>query len=116
MFVLHFLKLLQTRYKVGISLTYSVLIICGLVILNPQFTVASDKQPFNTVDQIKQGQQNLLSLEEREWLNNHKNITFGYTDAFEPEVIVNEDGTYRGTLVDILDLLNRCEISSSGCC
>ena len=48
-----------------------------------------------------------LTAEERAWLAAHPDITFGYTDAFEPEVIVNPDGSYRGILVDVLDLLNQ---------
>jgi signal transduction histidine kinase len=48
-----------------------------------------------------------LTAEERAWLAAHPDITFGYTDAFEPAVIVNPDGSYRGTLVDFLDLLNQ---------
>ena len=48
-----------------------------------------------------------LTAEERAWLATHPDITFGYTDAFEPEVIVNPDGSYRGILVDFLDLLNQ---------
>ena len=47
-----------------------------------------------------------LSDEEREWLKEHPDITLAYTDAFEPEVIVDPDGTYRGILVDILEELN----------
>ena len=49
----------------------------------------------------------LLTPAERAWLKAHPDITLGYTDAFEPEVIVNPDGTYRGIQVDILDELNR---------
>jgi ABC-type amino acid transport substrate-binding protein/ABC-type nitrate/sulfonate/bicarbonate transport system substrate-binding protein len=47
-----------------------------------------------------------LNPEERAWLDAHPDITLGYTDAFEPEVIVNPDGNYRGILVDILAELN----------
>ena len=49
----------------------------------------------------------LLSSEERSWLKAHPDIQIGYTDAFEPEVIVDPGGTYRGIQVDILDELNR---------
>ena len=49
----------------------------------------------------------MLSPEEQAWLAAHPDITFGYTDQFEPAVIVNKDGSYRGTLVDFLDLLNQ---------
>ena len=48
----------------------------------------------------------VLSPEEQAWLAVHPGITFGYTDQFEPAVIVNEDGSYRGTLVDFLELMN----------
>ena len=50
---------------------------------------------------------NPLTNEEQAWLKAHPNIELGYPDAFEPAVIVNEDGSYRGTLVDILALLNQ---------
>jgi hypothetical protein len=36
------------------------------------------------------------------WLKAHPDITLGYTDAFEPEVIVGADGTYSDMLVDFL--------------
>ena len=48
-----------------------------------------------------------LTADERDWLAKHPDIELGCTDAFEPEVIVNPDGSYRGTLVDVLDLLNQ---------
>ena len=48
-----------------------------------------------------------LSPGERTWLKNHPNITLGYTDAFEPEIIANPDGTYSGMVVDILEKLNK---------
>ncbi len=48
-----------------------------------------------------------LSVEERAWLAAHPDITLGYTDVFEPEVITNPDGSHRGILVDFLDELNR---------
>jgi hypothetical protein len=31
---------------------------------------------------------------ERAWLAAHPDITLGYTDSFEPQVIVNPDGSY----------------------
>ena len=49
----------------------------------------------------------LLTAEERAWLRAHPDIALGYTDTFEPEVIAEPDGTYRGILVDFLDELNR---------
>jgi len=45
----------------------------------------------------------VLSPEEQAWLEAHPDITFGFTDTFEPAVIVKKDGSYRGTLVDFLD-------------
>ena len=47
-----------------------------------------------------------LTEEERAWLKAHPDIQFGYTDALEPEVVVNPDGTYSGMVVDFLDDLN----------
>ena len=48
-----------------------------------------------------------LTAEEQTWLKAHSDITLGYTDVFEPEVITNPDGSHRGILVDFLDELNR---------
>ena len=48
-----------------------------------------------------------LTEKERVWLQAHPDITLGYTDTFEPEVIVGPDGSLRGIQVDILDELNR---------
>ena len=48
-----------------------------------------------------------LTPKERAWLRAHPDIQLGYTDTFEPEVIVNPDGTNGGILVDFLDELNR---------
>jgi hypothetical protein len=48
-----------------------------------------------------------LTAKEWAWLKEHPNIVLAYTDAFEPEIIVNPDGSYRGIQVDILDDLNR---------
>ena len=48
-----------------------------------------------------------LTEEERAWLEEHSDIVLGYTDSFEPEVIVNPDGSLRGIQVDILNELNK---------
>ena len=48
-----------------------------------------------------------LTAEERNWLEAHPDIELGFTEGFEPEVIVNPDGTYRGIQVDVLDELSR---------
>ncbi len=47
-----------------------------------------------------------LTDAEKAWLKAHPDITLGYTDVFEPEVIVSPDGSYRGIMVDILEELN----------
>jgi len=48
-----------------------------------------------------------LTEGERAWLEEHPDIVMGYTDSFEPEVIVDPDGSLHGIQVDILDELNR---------
>jgi PAS domain S-box-containing protein len=48
-----------------------------------------------------------LTPAEQAWLKAHPDIVMGYSDSFEPEVIVNPDGTYRGILVDFIDALNK---------
>jgi len=47
-----------------------------------------------------------LTESEKAWLKAHPDIQLGYTDIFEPEVILNPDGSYSGMLVDFLDALN----------
>jgi len=48
-----------------------------------------------------------LTPEEKAWLKAHPDIQLGYTGDFEPNVIINPDGTHRGLLVDFLDELNK---------
>jgi len=48
-----------------------------------------------------------LTTEEQAWLKAHPDIVLGYTDVYEPEVIINRNGSLRGLLVDFLDELNR---------
>ncbi len=48
-----------------------------------------------------------LTPEEIAWLKAHPDIQLGFTGDFEPHVIINPDGTYRGLLVDFLDELNK---------
>jgi ABC-type amino acid transport substrate-binding protein len=48
-----------------------------------------------------------LTESETAWLKAHPDIELAYTDIFEPEVILNPDGSYSGMLVDFLDALNR---------
>jgi ABC-type amino acid transport substrate-binding protein/signal transduction histidine kinase len=45
--------------------------------------------------------------EERTWLENNSEVTLGYADSQEPQLIVNSDGSYSGIVVDLLDELNR---------
>ena len=72
------------------------------------FSVAELKQIVDGWVRLpEQGLIDILTAEDREWLAAHTEIVFGYTDAFEPELIVNSDGSYRGILVDFLALLNQ---------
>ncbi len=48
-----------------------------------------------------------LDETERAWLTAHPDITLGYTDATEPEIITNPDGAYSGMVVDFLEALNK---------
>jgi len=43
-----------------------------------------------------------LTAEEQAWRKAHPDITLGYTDAYEPEAIVEADGTHSDMLVDFL--------------
>jgi PAS domain S-box-containing protein len=47
-----------------------------------------------------------LSTEERAWLQAHPDVTFGFTDSFEPFLIRGESGEDTGVLVDLLKELN----------
>jgi signal transduction histidine kinase/ABC-type nitrate/sulfonate/bicarbonate transport system substrate-binding protein len=67
----------------------------------------SSTVPDGFIYRVKPQPADLLTAEERAWLEAHPDIELGYTDVFEPEVIVNPDGSYRGILVDFLDELNR---------
>ena len=48
-----------------------------------------------------------LTPEEKAWLKAHPDIKLGFSDDFEPLVIINPDGTHRGLLIDFLDELNK---------
>jgi len=48
-----------------------------------------------------------LTPEEKAWLKAHPDIQLGFSGDFEPHVIINPDGTYRGLLVDFLDEINK---------
>jgi two-component system sensor histidine kinase EvgS len=48
----------------------------------------------------------LLTPEERAWLNAHPHIRFAFSNDFQPALIVHEDGRRTGILKEMLDLLN----------
>ncbi|MBC2734027.1 MAG: ABC transporter substrate-binding protein [Desulfobacteraceae bacterium] len=48
-----------------------------------------------------------LTAEERAWLDAHPAIRFGYSNDFQPALIVQEEGRVSGILKDTLDLLNE---------
>jgi len=47
-----------------------------------------------------------LTQKERAWLKAPPDIRLGFNGNFEPTLIVDPDGSFRGTLVDIIDRLN----------
>jgi len=47
-----------------------------------------------------------LTPEEKAWLEAHPDVTFGFTDSFEPFLIRGVRGQYTGILVDLLKELN----------
>ena len=47
-----------------------------------------------------------LSPEEKAWLQAHTDITFGFTDSFEPFLIRGAAGQHTGILIDLLKELN----------
>jgi two-component system sensor histidine kinase EvgS len=48
----------------------------------------------------------ILTAEEKAWLAAHSDITFGFTDSFEPFLIKGERGKHTGILVEFLKKLN----------
>jgi len=63
--------------------------------------------PAVSAQEVTSGPKVPLTDADRAWLKAHPDIQLGYTDTFQPEVIVDSDGTHRGILVDLLDELNR---------
>ncbi|WP_458778505.1 ABC transporter substrate-binding protein [Desulforhopalus sp. 52FAK] len=68
---------------------------------------ASPELPEGFIYQQKLASTNLLTVEERAWLKAHPGIRFGYTNDFQPSLIVHEDGRLEGIFKDLLDILNR---------
>ena len=48
-----------------------------------------------------------LTLQERQWLAEHPDITLGHMEGFEPFLITNPDGSYTGMLVDLVNVINE---------
>jgi ABC-type amino acid transport substrate-binding protein len=48
-----------------------------------------------------------LTAEERAWLEEHPQITLGFTPEIEPLIIQGEDGTLSGVLIDVYDELEK---------
>lgn len=44
-----------------------------------------------------------LSLEEKQWLEEHPEVTLSFTSEFEPLIVVGSDGELSGILIDIYD-------------
>jgi hypothetical protein len=66
------------------------------------------KGPSHTENHTKSLKPGLrLTAPEKAWLKAQPDIELCYTDAFEPEVIVNPDGSHRGMMVDFLGELNE---------
>ncbi len=72
---------------------------------NTAFAQAEPDQP--TTSNNQEDRRVVLTPEEQAWLKAHPDIQLAYTDAFEPEVIVNPDGSLTGILVDFLEELNK---------
>jgi ABC-type amino acid transport substrate-binding protein/two-component sensor histidine kinase len=60
--------------------------------------------------QVSQKNQNqstiVLTAEEQTWLDEHPDIVLSFTDAFEPYLINDGNGDYRGITIDFLNELN----------
>ena len=68
---------------------------------------ASPELPDGFIYQQTPVSADLLTGEERAWLKAHPGIRFGYTNDFQPALIVHEDGRQDGILKDLLDILNQ---------
>ncbi len=64
---------------------------------------AQNPSPQTDLSSSQTKQQIILTPEEQAWLLAHPDIQLGYTDVFEPQVIINPDGSYSGILVDFLE-------------
>ena len=89
-------------HRIRLILTLFITAIC-ISCFNISIACAAD----GSVSEAKTEPMVALTAQERTWLKAHPNIVLGYTDAFEPEVIVNPDGSHSGILVDFLDEMNR---------
>ncbi len=49
----------------------------------------------------------ILSAQETTWLQKHPDIVLGFSDSFEPSLIVKDDGTQAGIIVDFIKKLNK---------
>ena len=80
---------------------------CTLFSFFPNTAFAQTKSEPSLLSHNQEDSRVVLTPEEQDWLAAHPNIVLGYTDAFEPEVVVNPDGSHSGILVDFLEELNR---------
>ena len=48
-----------------------------------------------------------LTTEEKEWLENHKNIRIGVDHAYAPYSFVDNNGNYYGVAMDFVDIINK---------
>ena len=82
----------------ALCIPFRILVIVLLVLLSNYSHVSFAQDASPTIS---------LSQEERTWLENNSEVTLGYADSQEPQLIVNSDGSYSGIVVDLLDELNR---------
>lgn len=92
------------KRNIKISLYAAFISIILLLIITLLYTRPSYKKT-----KYKYAPDNILKLTESEqqWLNDHPNIVFGYTDSFEPLVIRNKNGKLSGIMVDALNTFNQ---------
>jgi len=97
------------RFGAGLfrgGLRFSLVVAAAFASLGPLAGPAAC-QPASASLSSGSGAKVSLTPGERAWLDAHPDIVLGYGEGYEPDVIVDLDGSYRGFLVDVLSQLNH---------
>ena len=92
----YLLKRLAWIYTFILSAAFTLILFSGSGVAGAQKT-----SPLSETVTIQ------LSPEEQVWLKAHPTIRLGYVDSHEPQLIVGQDGSLTGIIVDLVNELNR---------